>query len=164
MNVDNRLRQCHLPSEKEMKTEGRGSFLEKVATTDGVTLSVVSWYDNKIVTLLSNFVGSEPVTEVKRFSKAMKETVKCPNLVQEYNRHMGGVDLLDSLLGYYRNKTKSKKWYHQIFFHLTDMVIVNAWILWRKYKNAYVHLVDFKLAIANLLAKDPSLQVKILQQ
>ena len=99
MNVDNRLRQCHLPSEKEMKTEGRGSFLEKVATTDGVTLSVVSWYDNKIVTLLSNFVGSEPVTEVKRFSKAMKETVKCPNLVQEYNRHMGGVDLLDSLLG-----------------------------------------------------------------
>ena len=39
------------------------------------------------------------------------------------------------------------------------MVIVNAWILWRKYKNADVHLVDFKLAIANLLAnagKDPS--------
>ena len=39
------------------------------------------------------------------------------------------------------------------------MVIVNAWILWCKYKNADVHLVDFKLAIANLLAnsgKDPS--------
>ena len=65
---------------------------------------------------------------------------------------MGGVDLLDSLLGYYRNKIKSKKWYHRIFFHLIDMVIVNAWILWRKYKNADVHLVDFKLAIANLLA------------
>ena len=72
---------------------------------------------------------------------------------------MGGVDLLDSLLGYYCNKIKSKKWYHRIFFNLIDMVIVNAWILWRKYKNADVHLVDFKLAIANLLAnagKDPS--------
>ena len=90
----NRLRQCQLPSEKEKKKERRGSFLEKVATIDGVTLSVVSWYDNKIVTLLSNFVGSEPVTEVKWFSKAMKETIKikCLNLVQEYNRHMGGVD------------------------------------------------------------------------
>ena len=149
----NRLRQCQLPSEKEIKKERRGSFLEKVATTDGITVSVVSWYDNKIVSLPSNFVGSEPVTEVKWFSKAMKETIKikCPNLVQEYNRHMGGVDLLDSLLGYYRNKIKSKKWYHQIFFHLTDMVIVNARILWCKYKNFDVHLVDFKLAIANLL-------------
>ena len=38
-----------------MKKEDRGSFTEKVATID---LSVVSWYDNKIVTLLSNFVGS----------------------------------------------------------------------------------------------------------
>ena len=48
----NRLRQCQLPSEKEMKKEGHGSFLEKVATIDGVTLSVVSWYSNKIVTLV----------------------------------------------------------------------------------------------------------------
>ena len=144
-----------------MKKEGRESFLEQVATIDEVTLSVVSWYDNKIVTLLSNFVSSERVTELKQFSKVMKETIKikCINLVQEYNRHMGGADLLDLLLGYYRNKIKSKKWYPRIFFHLINMVIVNAWILWRKYKNADVHLVDFKLAIANLLAnagKDPS--------
>lgn len=41
-----------------MKKEDRGSFTEKVATIDVVFLSVVSWYDNKIVTLLSNFVGS----------------------------------------------------------------------------------------------------------
>lgn len=41
-----------------MKKEGRGSFIEKGATIDGVCLSVVSWYDNKIVTLPSNFVGS----------------------------------------------------------------------------------------------------------
>ena len=95
---------------------------------------------------MSNFVGSEPVTEEKWFSKATIK-IKCPNLVQEYNHHMGGVDLLDSLLGYYRNKIKSKKWYHRIFFHLIDMVIVNAWILWCKYRNADAHLVDFKLAI-----------------
>ena len=59
-----------------MKKEGRESFLEQVATIDEVTLSVVSWYDNKIVTLLSNFVSSEPVTELKLFSKVMKETIK----------------------------------------------------------------------------------------
>ena len=39
------------------------------------------------------------------------------------------------------------------------MVIVSAWILWCKYKNDDVHLVDFKLTITNLQAgagKDPS--------
>lgn len=79
-----------------MKKEDRGSFTEKVATIDGVFLSAVSWYDNKIVTLLSNFVGSQSLTEVKRFSKAVKEniSVTCPKLVEQYNHHMGGVDLL----------------------------------------------------------------------
>lgn len=37
---------------------------------------------------MSNFVGSEAVTEVKWFSKAKAETIKikCPNLIQEYKR------------------------------------------------------------------------------
>ena len=75
-----------------MKKEGRESFLEQVATIDEVTLSVVSWYENKIVTLLSNFVSSDPVTELKLFSKVMKETIKikCINLVQEYNQSIYG--------------------------------------------------------------------------
>ena len=99
-----RLRQCQLPSEKKNQKGRTWSFLEKVAAIDGITLSIVSCYDSNIVTLLPIFVGSEPVIEVKRFSKAKKETIKikCPSLVQEYNRHMDCVDLLDSLLGYYR--------------------------------------------------------------
>ena len=125
-----------------MKKEDRGSFTEKVATIDVVFLSVVSWYDNKIVTLLSNFVGSQPPTEVKRFSKAVKEniSVTCPKLVEQYNHHMGGVDLLDSVLGYYRNKIRSRKWHHRIFFHFLDMTAVNGWILWRRYQNLNIAL------------------------
>ena len=58
---------------------------------------------------------------------------------------MGGVDLLDSLLGYYRNKIRSTKWHHRIFFQLIDISIVNAWILWRK-RNPSISLVRFKVA------------------
>lgn len=32
-------------------------------------------------------------------------------IVQKYNRHMGGVDLLDSLMGRYKIKLKRRKWY-----------------------------------------------------
>ena len=58
-----------------MKKEGVGSSFEKVATTDRATLSNVSWYNNNILKF-HHFVGSNSVTEVKRFSKAKKETIK----------------------------------------------------------------------------------------
>jgi len=43
------------------------------------------------------------------------EKVKCPNIVSAYNKHMGGVDLTDSLISRYRNKLWFKKWYHCLF-------------------------------------------------
>ncbi|XP_065645471.1 piggyBac transposable element-derived protein 3-like [Hydra vulgaris] len=149
----NRLKKFPLPPKKELKKKKRGYYFEQLTVIEGVTLSVVFWFDNKMVTLLSNFVGSQPTTEVKRFSKSERKKilVTCPNVVQIYNKHMGDVDLLDSLLGYYRNKIRSKKWYHRIFFHLIDMTIVNAWILWNK-KSAKVPLVKFKLIVADLLS------------
>jgi len=72
---------------------------------------------------------------------------------------MGGVDLIDSLIGLYRLKLKSKKWYHRLFFHLLDMTIVNAWILYRREFHAEstsaktIPLREFKCAVAEALCK-----------
>ncbi|KRK02378.1 uncharacterized protein Dyak_GE28296, isoform C [Drosophila yakuba] len=44
---------------------------------------------------------------------------------------MGGVDLLDYLLGLYRIQLRSRNWYKNIFFHMIDMCVVNSWILYR---------------------------------
>lgn len=152
----NRVPNAQMPTEKEMRRQGRGSIIEKVATIEGIDLSLVSWYDNKIVTVMSTYVGSNPTIEVSRFSRKDKKhvTVQCPQAIKVYNNYMGGVDLLDSMLGYYRIQIRSKKWYLRIFFHLIDLYCVNAWILWRR-KNTddddYLPLVDFKLAIAEAL-------------
>ena len=69
----NGLQKCPLPSDSDMKKKAWGTYVERVATIDSVVLSVVSWY-GKVVTLLSNFVGSEPTTEVRRFSKKRETT------------------------------------------------------------------------------------------
>jgi len=34
--------------------------------------------------------------------------VKCPSIIKEDNRYMGGVDLLDSLIGRYKIKIRTK--------------------------------------------------------
>jgi len=76
-----------------------------------------------------------------------------PKAVDAYNNYMGGVDLLDSLLGLYRIQLRSRKWYKKIFSHMIDMCVVNSWILWRRKSDQYMPLFDFKLLIAEHLCK-----------
>lgn len=146
---------CYLPKEAEMKKRGRGYMEEKVATVDNVQLSAVSWYDNKVVNTLSTYVGCKPEGERKRLFKKEKEhrMITCPRSVMIYNDYMGGVDLLDSMLGYYRIQIRSKKWYLKIFFHLVDLACVNSWILWRRNNEEYLPLAEYKIAVADALCK-----------
>jgi len=102
----NRLQNCKLLADKELKKIGRGSHVEKVATADGIDISVVQWFDNRSVTLLSSFVGAEPMQNVQRWCKTSKSytEVPRPHVVSIYNQHMVGADLLDFLIGLYRTR------------------------------------------------------------
>lgn len=76
-----------------------------------------------------------------------------------YNKHMGGVDLLDGLLGRYKIKMRSRKWYIRLFNHLLDVTIVNSWLLHRrinkqKGNTKTMTLVDFRTDLALSLCKN----------
>ena len=149
----NRIPGIHIPKEADLKRKGRGAIVEQIATVDGVDLSVVSWLDNKVVNTLSTYVGAKPEGQKKCFFRKEKthKMVPCPKAIITYNNYMGDVDLLDSMLGYYRISIRSKKWYHKIMFHVFDLVTVNAWILWWKHNNEHMPLIDFKIAVADAL-------------
>lgn len=152
----NRLKNFNSKTEKQMKTKGRGSMEEKSVTLGSTDIRTVQWFDNKIVTLASSYCGTDPVRKVKRFFKSenTRKEIECPDIVRIYNKHMGGVDLQDSLLGLYPIKMKSRKWYHRIFYHMLDVVAVNAWILDKKIKkqlgqeNNIIPLLTFKTELA----------------
>ncbi|KAJ8930108.1 hypothetical protein NQ314_017119 [Rhamnusium bicolor] len=112
----NRLPNCQLPKENEMKKRGRGSVVEKVAKVDGISVSVVAWYDNKLVTTVLTYVGHLPLSEVTRFDRRSKSNIVIPRpkCIEVYNSYMGGVDLLD--------------WHMRVFFHFIDIICVNSWI------------------------------------
>ncbi len=149
----NRVPQNKMPTEADMKKRGRGASEEMVANVDGVDVSLVLWQDNKTVSLMSTLTGAQPVSTVQRYDRAARKTttVKCPDLVKEYNKHMGGVDKLDSLLGRSHCKVKSRKWYFRIFYHLLDITVINAWLLFRKVPASKMKLKDFRATVAETL-------------
>ena len=100
----NRLPSCQFSSDIELKKKGRGTFEEKETTIDGTTVRAVKWYDNRGVILASTFAKSHPVGTVQSWdrTKTQKVEIDYPFILQKYNTFMGGVDILDAYLAYYR--------------------------------------------------------------
>uniref|UniRef100_A0A8C9ZPR0 PiggyBac transposable element-derived protein domain-containing protein n=1 Tax=Sander lucioperca TaxID=283035 RepID=A0A8C9ZPR0_SANLU len=130
-----RLRGCSFSADAEMKKKGRGTLEEQqVVVVDNVEIRAVKWFDNRGVIVASTFASAQPVSNIERWDKNLKQkvTVECPSIISLYNKFMGGVDALDALIAYYRIHIRSKKYYHRLFFHFVDMVIVNSWLLYRR--------------------------------
>lgn len=53
-----------------------------------------------------------------------------------------------SSLVYTAIKIRSSQWYRIIFFHIIDMCLVNAWLLWQRKSEVYMSFYDIKLAIS----------------
>ena len=67
----NRMANCHLQDEKELKKIGRGSFDHRVEITHQVC--IVRWYDNRALTVASSYLGFEPLNLAKRWDKSSKQ-------------------------------------------------------------------------------------------
>jgi len=52
---------------------------------------------------VSTYCGENPKSKIIRFDRSQKTNIEvnCPMLIKEYNKHMGGVDLLNSHIGRY---------------------------------------------------------------
>lgn len=111
-----------------MKKKGRGCS-EEVVSSDG-SVVCVKWFDNKCVALASNFRGIGTLDKASRFDKISKQKISIdrPQIVQEYNMNMGGVDLMNQMISYYRIFIRSKKWTLRMVTHFIDFSIVQSWI------------------------------------
>ncbi|KRX33610.1 PiggyBac transposable element-derived protein 3 [Trichinella murrelli] len=60
---------------------------------------VCRWNDNTAVTIAFNYYTHFPVGTVRRFSRAVKKHVDVaePNIIRQYNKYMGGVDVMDKI-------------------------------------------------------------------
>ncbi|XP_049809319.1 piggyBac transposable element-derived protein 2-like [Schistocerca nitens] len=128
-----RLRDCNLKADSKLKKQGRGSYDYRTETERNII--ALKWYDNKSVVLASSYKGVSPVEPVKRWPVGERKYIDVPrpDIVREYNRSMGAVDLHDMLVALYRSNIGVKRFYLRIVFHLLDMCVVNAWVLYRRH-------------------------------
>lgn len=149
----NRLtKSCPLMGNKEFDKKARGFHESIISKEDGV--SVVRWKDNSVVTVGSNCVGVDPITNVRRFSQSEKKYIQIPRplVIGEYNRSMGGVDRLDQNVAEYRINLRNRKWYWAILTWLLDVSIQNAWLLGRK-AGKKISQLDFRREVVQVYLK-----------
>ena len=129
----NRVVGNSLPKDKELQKKPRGHFVAQVEQNTNV--ACVRWNDNKIVSLISTYVATDPVTNARRWDKKKKIYIDIdrPKIVEEYNKFMGGIDLLNMCTNLYKYHIKSRRWYIYIFHHSVTVALVNAWFLYRRY-------------------------------
>lgn len=147
-------------TDKDMLQKGRG-LADSVVSKDEKVV-VVKWQDNKCVHLASNFVGIGDTDSAKRWDKKSKKYVEVsrPEIVTVYNNGMGGVDLLDQLISYYRVFIRSKEWALRIIFHFVDFAVCSSWIEYRRDqikanvpKKHIMDLLKFRMELTYALIK-----------
>ena len=117
----------------------------------------LKWMDKRQVAMLSTIHDDTTIDKHRRTRTATggTEVIQKPKVIDEYNSYMGGVDKSDQLITYYGFSHRTNKWYKRVFFHLFEVSIVNAYILYCLHlppKQRLSHL-DFRLAVASHLLR-----------
>jgi hypothetical protein len=121
----NRLHGIPLPTEKEVAKNFERGQVQAMCHQD---CTVLVWKDNQPVYMVSNHDSVEPMGTCQRYSPKEKAYLEVPQpkLNQEYNKHMGGVDLLDNGEKNCSITTRVKKWYWALYTWFLNISMVQA--------------------------------------
>jgi len=117
-----------------------GPKLLKTKRADIVTrvrgnLRAVHWKDRRDVYILTN-MHSPPVEG--NFTDDSGSAIN-PRVVEDYNAYMETVDKSDRMVYSYGIARRTWKWTKKLFFHLTDMTILNAFIIHKSSGGKITH-------------------------
>ena len=113
---------------------------------------IIVWRDKKPVKMITTLHNAEvvPVEKGRKVNKKyQKVIVNKPKAVMDYNKYMSGVDHLDQMIKYYKFTRKTKKWTKKLTFHIFQIAIHNAFVLYKQYTldKKPVDMLNFHIKI-----------------
>jgi len=113
-------------------------------------LTEILWRDKCDVCILTNI--HDPPAE-GNFRNSNGKAIK-PQIVADYNCHMGFVDKGDRMANSYSINRRTWKWTKKLFFHLFDLAILNSYILFSSMGGKKISHSNFQdILLGNLLAQ-----------
>ena len=116
----------------------------------------LKWKDKRDVLLLSTIHDDVAMVDILRRSRTVAggvERIQKPKVIDDYNQHMGGVDQSDQLVMYYGYAHRQTKWWKRVLFHLVDLSLVNASILYNSVNEKKLTQMEFRIEVAKGLLK-----------
>jgi hypothetical protein len=127
-------------------TKGEGILMNK----GGINYS--GFKENVIVQIISNIHSAHcsTVHEISSIDLIRYSSIKQNEIIKNYNKFMGGVDLMDQMTKYYSIDKKSQKWTTKLVFHLFNIAFYNTFVLYKKtvaspktYLQYLIYIIDF---------------------
>ena len=114
-------------------------------------LLALKWFDKRMVYMISTkHVATEKWTG--KFERTPnKDPVYKPSVIVDYTNEMFGVDLTDQLMNYYTFIRKSVKWWRKLWIHMLNMLVMNAFILNKKFGVMQMGHSEFREHLATKL-------------
>ena len=113
-------------------------------------LTAILWRDKRNVRVLTN-IHTAPAEG--NFCNTNGKAIK-PQIVADYNRHMGYVGKGDRMADTYSINRRTWKWTKKLFFHLFDLAILNSYILYSSLGGKKISHGDFRdPLVRNLLVQ-----------
>lgn len=129
-----------LPTFEEIEELGEQVFYP----TDN--LLAFQWKDKRNVTILSTLHEPIMIPTGKVDFATKQEKIK-PLCIKEYNQNKGPIDNYSMQISFSECVRRSVKWYKKFFFHLMDLTIYNAYVLYKLKKNVNLHLAEYQLEL-----------------
>ena len=82
-----------------------------------------------------------------------KSSVDQLKVVSEYNKGMGGMDLLDMLLESYRPNLRSNKWWWPLFSNALNITVVVVFEIHKNVCTDHLSHLDFPVEVAEVMVR-----------
>ena len=125
--------------DKELRELGSRAFVEYLASFEGSVdpgIRIIRWNDSKIFNFAHTKGSAHPTIRKEiwhrdKTNTSQKTEIDMPSVIGKYNKCMGGIDKMDSMIGMFPCKIKVRRWTMRVFLHMIDFTVVNAWLLYQ---------------------------------